>query len=259
MNKYYISNLTVKRLWGDKDKTFDLDLDPYVNIIIGRNASGKTTLINILHYALTANILALAQIDFSEISITLQSFDSEDQKNLIVVQDDEKTSLSFEGIVAVAPMDEVRLGGLTGDVSMYRPAFRRRFQYEVQHVRDVLADCVPAVWLPVSRRLPIADEEDAERRRLHKKPLESVDECLEGLLEGLQSYRVMLDVQLSELRKDFQKHALETILFDKQHDKYTDIRTFVPPSDEEKNQLLQAFTDVGLMDAKIKKRIDEHF
>ena len=32
-----------------------------------------------------------------------------------------------------------------------------------------------------------------------------------------------------------------------------------PPSQEDKRQLLQAFTDVGFLDTRIKKRIDEHF
>jgi predicted ATP-dependent endonuclease of OLD family len=115
------------------------------------------------------------------------------------------------------------------------------------------------VWLPVSRRLPISDEEDTEHRRLHRRPLESVDECLADLLQGLQRYRISLDSELSELRKEFQRHALETILFDKQHDKAPDFKSFTPPTQEDKQQLQKAFADVGLFDKRIEKRIDEHF
>jgi predicted ATP-dependent endonuclease of OLD family len=142
---------------------------------------------------------------------------------------------------------------------MHSVSFRKAFQSDFYELRDQLTRQVPVVWLPVSRRLPIADEEEAERRRLHRRPLESVDECLSDLLDGLQKYRVSLDSHLSELRKDFQKHALETILYDKQHDKMPESRLIRPPSEEDKRQFLQAFTDVGFIDSRMKKRIDEHF
>lgn len=259
MASSYISHVLIKDLWGDKDKKFDISFDPNMNIIIGRNASGKTTLINILHYSFTVNLSALTQIEFSLIEIELTSFSGSEKKLLRVTQNDEKTEISFGGLKVAFPIDPFRDGSIPNSAAFNRNFLRHRMGFEIQEIRDAIAKEVPAVWLPVSRRLPIADEEDAERRKLHRKPLESVDECLEGLLDGLQKYRVLLDVQLSELRKDFQKHALETILYDKQHDNITDFSSFDPPSEDDKLQLVQAFTDVGLIDPKVKKRIDEHF
>ena len=125
---------------------------------------------------------------------------------------------------------------------------------ELFEVKRQLVTEVPAVWLPVSRRLPISEEEDVAHRRLHRRPLESVDECLADLLEGLQRYRISLDSQLSELRKEFQRHALETILFDKQHDKAPDLKSFTPPTQDEKQQLQKAFADVGLFDRRIERQ-----
>lgn len=118
---------------------------------------------------------------------------------------------------------------------------------------------VPIVWLPVSRRLPIAEESQNEFAFSNKSKMESVDECLSDLISELQKYRTSLDAKLADLRQDFQKHALETVLYDKQHDKFTDFRSFKAPSEQEKEQLLQAFRDVELFDSKISKRINEHF
>jgi hypothetical protein len=204
-------------------------------------------------------LVAPSQIEFKEIIINLRSFEGNNQSVVRVTQSKESTEMEFENNRAHLPFGGMHLAGEMHEIFHSSTAVRRRFQSELFEMREQLTKKVPAVWLPVSRRLPIADEEEAERRRLHRRPLESVDECLAELLEGLQRYRVSLDSHLSELRKDFQVHALETILYDKQHDKVPDFRSFRPPSENEKEQLLQAFTDVGFTDHRIKKRIDEHF
>lgn len=80
------------------------------------------------------------------------------------------------------------------------------------------------------------------------------------MIEELQKYRFALNSDLAELRKDFQRHALENILYDKQHDKALRRQSsLLPPSDSDKQQLLQAFRDVGLVDARMEERINEHF
>lgn len=256
---YYISSIAVKKLWGHRDIP-PLSLHPDINIIIGPNASGKTTIINLLYSSLIANLIALSQIEFQEILISLAAFESTETSTVRVVQSKESIDLTFGKLKASLPIGEGAGSWHSHELHgfLIGGTLRKRFPTELFVCREQLALQVPAVWLPVSRRLPIAEEE-AERRRLHRKPLESVDECLSDLLEGLQKYRVSLDSHLSELRKEFQKHALETILYDKQHDNMPNPRSLSPPSQEEKEQLLQAFTDVGFSDSRIKKRINDHF
>jgi predicted ATP-dependent endonuclease of OLD family len=257
MDSYYISSLYVKGLWGYRD--FTLSFNEHINIIIGPNASGKTTLINILNFTLTANVLALSQFEFKEIRVSLKAFVGPGISSIRVTQHPEFTQIEFGEIKAAMPFGAMHGVGELRDALVHSTTLRRRMQPELYILREQVIRQVPVVWLPVSRRLPIADEEEAERRLLHRKPLESVDECLSDLLAGLQKYRVSLDFHLSELRKEFQKHALETILYDKQHDKMPEVKSLKLNSQEDKQQLLQAFTDVGFLDPKIKKRIDEHF
>jgi len=135
---------------------------------------------------------------------------------------------------------------------------RRHFGGEFAQLRQQLEGLVPAAWLPVSRRLPIA-EEDEDERRVRRGSLESVDECLAELLDGLQRYRVSLDVGLSDLRKEFQKHALENILYDKRHDRMVDHKNVQALTQADKQQLLKAFQDVGFVDQAMETRINEHF
>ena len=62
------------------------------------------------------------------------------------------------------------------------------------------------------------------------------------------------------MRKEFQRHALENILYDKQHDRLLlKPRSSIAPSEEDKQALLQAFRDVGLVDKNMEARINEHF
>lgn len=256
---HYIERLTVKKLWGYKN--FDIRFQKDVNVIIGLNASGKTTLINILYDTLSGNIGKLARTDFEDVVVQLRSFKGNRTRTVSVKQTGEELTLKVGNKSFSVPteMAQHMAGRSNGDLPP--GMLRRRFGIDLGELNDELSGLVPAVWLPVSRRLPIAEEEEVARRPLHRKPLESVDECLASLLEELQRYRLSLNAELSEIRKEFQRHALENILYDKQHDRklFDELVTLQPPTEDDKLRLIQAFEDVGMIDARMKSRIEEHF
>lgn len=257
MEKYFIHKFTVNKLWGYKDYPITLHED--VNVIIGPNASGKTTLINILFDALSGNLPRLCRTDFAEVIITLLSFDSSTKLELKFRKAKEELKILLGKKEYTIPLEPfVHFGDDFNHIEMSRAFIRHRRigGADYREIQGQLRQLVPAVWLPVSRRLPIADEEELEQRRLHRKPLESVDECLAELTDSLQQYRLGLNTELAELRQEFQKHALENILYDKQHDKLNFVE---PPSEDDKKALLKAFRDVGFVDRQMEKQIDEHF
>jgi predicted ATPase len=260
MKAHYISHIHIANLWGgDKPIAFDLHED--VNIIIGPNASGKTTIIYLLMFTLTGNVAKLIDYQFDYIKVILKAFDS--GKELVVKVTKTKDEIRFEIAGKVFPFPQIAemLRMRHGHFSNMPPEMlRRHFGSELFQLKRQLEGLVPAAWLPVSRRLPISEDEDEnERRRLRRGTLESVDECLAELLEGLQRYRLSLDAQLAELRKDFPKHALENILYDKRHDRMIDLRSFKAPTQAEKQQLIKAFQDVGFDDTAMQLRVEEHF
>lgn len=258
MTKYYIHRLSVKDLWGHK--SYDIPFREDVNIIIGPNASGKTTLINIIYNLLSANLSRLIQTRFSEVTAIFRSSTTDIERELKVIR--EGLSLVFrldEEECSVTLSESVRV---PDDVLPYSTVIRVSpgpDRLELQRLQRHVRRLVSAVWLPVSRRLPIAKEESTERRRLHRRPLESVDECLSGLIEDLQHYRLSLNAGFSELRGRFQLQALQNILYDKQHDEFRGLESFVPPSEDDKESLLKAFRDVGLNNRKVKEQIEGHF
>jgi predicted ATPase len=260
MKPYYIESLSVKKLWGHR--TYNLKFHDDVNVIIGPNASGKTTLINILHDALRVDVARLVRTEFTEVVIRLRSFLDRTRETLTIRRQDEVLEMTHGELsfrVEISPY--LRYVGDDAPGELFREQYRLnpRSELDRQRLQFELNELVPTAWLPVSRRLPIADDEEIAQRRLHRKPLESVDERLYKLIEALQQYRLGLNSDLSEFRREFQRHALENILFDKQHDQLGAGLSFTTPSDEDKEQLLQAFRDVGLVDRKIEAKINEHF
>ncbi len=257
----YIKEFSVKKLWGHKN--YPLVFDDDVNIIIGPNASGKTTLINILYDSLSGNFVRLFRTEFAEVVIKLTAFKNDRQCELRITKSKENLQIHIDNKKHTLPLAPFAQSGDEFAYATMQSVYRRRFTLlntRDRKLRQQLRQLVPAVWLPVSRRLPIAKEEELEDRRLHHKPLESVDECLERLLERLQENRLNLNIKLSELLHQFQRHALENILYDKQRDQNIfHENLFTLPSEDDKQALLKAFQYVGLIDKKMEKRINEHF
>lgn len=262
MNTYFITNFDVKGLWGYKDYPIRLYED--VNVIIGPNASGKTTLINILYDTLTANFPRLCRTQFSQVVLELRAFEGNECRKVQLTQSEQNLTIKIDKDTFQVPLAPFQQFGDDLNFADIPPGMARRIletHGDLRRLQTGLRELVPAVWLPVSRRLPIAEEEEMARKRLHRKPLESVDECLTGLVDSLQQYRLSLNTELSELRKEFQRHALENILYDKQHDGLLlkPQSSIATPSEEDKQALLQAFRDVGLVNKNIEARINEHF
>ena len=254
MSAFYISSIEIRNLWGQKD--FKLVFNKDVNILIGPNASGKTTILNLIRYVLDLEISNLNEMVFDDILIHLQHFEKSTRRKIYVKASDD--GLSFKVSNRTFNLDPDALS---------RRVFRRRgsalsSRIRLRELNDLIGDLVPIVWLPVSRRLPIphSPNPQLEREVVHTKrrKLESVDQCLYDLLEQLVKYRLTLDVQLSERYKDFERRVLELMLYSKKLDKIESISPELPTK-AEKEQLFRAFESASLMDSKMRKRIDVHF
>ena len=259
MSSYFIESFKIEKLWGYRDiaRTFHKD----VNILIGPNGSGKTTILNLLHSILSGDLRSVVNFNFQQAKIGLKSFKSNSVRTIKVDIEDESLKIKVGQREYSAPIDAF------SDRRPIRSSVR--YLYERDNViRNMLLEeidgestpIVPLVWLPVSRRLPVT--EDEEERYMRKKPLESVDLRLEDLLEGLSRYHSILNAQLSERYREFERQVLSVILFSKEHDQLKSIRNSVfhsPPTEAEKNQLLNAFEAAGFLDESMQSRIDDHF
>ena len=263
MDKYFIQEMLVKGLWGYKD----LDLKFYrdVNIIIGPNASGKTTILNILRYIFTVDILNLGNIDFDEVEIKLKSFTDSSLRTIKVVRND-----GFFSFFVSKQKFDIKIEHLQDLLDVRERRFRERRlrqQKQYQNLVETVKELINAVWLPVSRRLPIQSDEESEIaykseiayiRRPALMELESVDVRLRELVIEMVTYRLKLEAKIAEMYKEFEKSVLQMILYSKELDRLGSLQLDLP-SQEDKNQLIRAFDVAGLLDKQMETRIDEHF
>lgn len=252
---YYIDRMSVSGLWGRKD--FNLSFYRDVNIIIGPNASGKTTLLNILRFVLRPDIRSLSEIDFEEIEIVLCDRES-DSVRTINVKSKEK-GLSYKISRKVFQIDILNPSRLR----MPPMRYRRHIEEVTAELEATLRDLIRAVWLPVNRRLPIPEDEEDEYMSYGKArrfmQLESVDHRLRQLLSELSKYRLQLDAQLSDLYKAFERQVLGITLYDKRHDERESMKLGALPTKEDRDALERAFKAADLWDSSMQRRIDDHF
>lgn len=241
----------VDGLWGET--SWDLRFHPTVNVIIGPNGSGKTTLINLIRYVLTGDIPGLARMNFQSVQVQLKPFGRGEEKEISVSTTEEGflyESGTFRADISVAGFLSRRF---------VSPRQRHEVEQQAQELRDYLAGTVPAVWLPVTRRLPTTEEDDDVRRTIRRGPrIESVDERLDEIISELSRYRIRLDALLAQEYKRFEREVLGLILYREEYANISDLNLEFP-TEIDKQQLLKAFREADLLDRAMAKRIDEHF
>ena len=260
MSRYFIESFKIEKLWGYRD--IDLTFNRDVNCLIGVNGSGKTTILNLLHAILSGNLRSLSNINFEQAKIRLRSFKGRSVRTIKVDIADEFLKL--------------KVGQKEHEFHIDTFSPRRHAQLSLFHfhekenvIRNILSEeidgeltsLVPLVWLPVSRRLPVIEEE--EEKYTMEGPLESVDLRLGKLLDRLSDYHSRLNAQLSKRHRDFENQVLSVMLYSKEHDHLDSIRKTIPsslPTETEKDQLREAFKSAGLLESKqMRARIDDHF
>lgn len=260
VSTFLIESLNIDRLWGEKN--FRLDFDPRVNILIGPNASGKTTLLKVLHSVFSGDFVALRDIEFQRVSIMLRAFDDGSLCYIKIEPTEEGFNCFIDGEPHEVNFNEIplsrRLAAEWHDY--YRFMNRSSHDRSSQEVSQTLRKLIPTVWLPVSRRLPIPDDaytlaSEVERRTR----IDSVDERLRELMANLSKYRLRLDAQLSERYKEFERTSLQIMLYNEEYDTLGAFPFGPAPNEDEKEILLHAFQEAGLLDFNMRRRIDQHF
>ena len=251
MSDYYVKRLDVRNLWGNRD--FDLTFHSDVNILVGPNASGKTTILNLLHHILTVDLAHLGDLRFSETTLQLSELQDRSECEIRVLAVDDGFEFYLNEELYELRSSRIRQMSL----------FEIEQEPSYPSLEKAMQDLTSVVWLPVSRRLPIAEVEEYRRELIRharelESRLESVDARLRRLLDQLKDYRLGLDSELSDRYEEFEKNVLQMILYSEELDQRGNI-PLDELTDQEKDELLNAFRRAGLLDQQMQNRIEEHF
>jgi ABC-type lipoprotein export system ATPase subunit len=253
---YRIDHVEIKGFWGSK--SIKTKVKDGVNIIIGRNGTGKTTLMNILHSVLTVDTEGLFEHEFDEVIIMLKSEDNQSQKQI-------KTTKTFDSSLPFPTINykisnnnfKMRLMNQE-DARRAPPRFRREMHLETKNIREELLSSIKTSSLTVYRiRNEFNDEIDSrEKMRRHASSLSPVDDRLQNLMEKLTHYQLQLSNRVRKISQKLQRDVLASLLYDEESSGMGYAKKF--DKEDEKNKLISAYRQLGVLDPALLKRINHH-
>ena len=247
---FLIKSVTINKIWGHYDATFNFNED--VNIIIGRNGTGKTTFMNILTSILTVDIDTLCELDFESINIRLC-----------------EGNLSRKVTAKITYLDGVEAPNVTYTISNKKyqiPLIQsddRRFGYLPRkrsiaasvEIREALQKLVDVSSLSVYR---LKNSEDFEvRERGSKRIISHVDFKLNQLCAQFTQYQLEIANRARKISNELQKDVLTSLLISENAN--TKIKW--PQSfnkEKEKRNLFTAYKRLGVLDINVSKKIKSH-
>ncbi|CAH1198116.1 AAA family ATPase [Candidatus Nitrotoga sp. BS] len=257
----YIESVKVDEFWGERTLEFKFNDD--VNFIIGINGSGKTTAVNIIVAALTANFSELDRSDFTKITIKLKSKSSKKKPSITITKLPVK-ELPFSQIVY-----EIKESSSDKPVTlslddyeeqmMIRKYPRHMLERELlrrksQNINISLNKMVNVSWLSVNRASVCASMENFDEDDYAS----SVDRKLKELSNRLVRYFSTLGKKGSEQFENFQKEVFLSMLFRKGSKPFFSTAKKIN-LDDEKKALEVIFNQFKVATKDFKSKLDTHF
>lgn len=252
---YKITGVHIKGFWNKLEIYSKFNND--VNIIIGRNGTGKTTFMNLLYAALSVDIDGLIDNEFSLIEIEL-SYTRD--KKIIKIEKliDELDDLYYNFIYTIADkqyylktvsLHKSKIYASSGNV-------KRRMFEQTNELKEILSNYISLSSLSVYRLR--SNEEIEIHYRNSNKIISPVDYRLSQLENEFIQYQLELSKKAREISIELQKDVLSSILYSNKQIN----RSFNIPKPfnkkQEKYRLISAYERLGIIDSNIKQKIDIH-
>ncbi|MCP3683098.1 MAG: AAA family ATPase [bacterium] len=247
---YKIHSVKIDNFWHRFNASGEFNED--VNIIIGRNGTGKTTFMNILHSVLAVDVDGISANDFDSAAITLINRGKEKTVKVEKIDGDRLPFLKVvyrisnkKYDVRIFPTEEQRMS----------PHYRRRAIKESEEVRGALSKLVSLSSLSVYR---LRSGQDYEIRDRHgRRAVSPVDSRLSELLQGLTRYQLDLSQRARTIATKLQRDVLTSILYSADETNEPRI-PFNFDKKAERNDLVSAYSQLSAIDAGVRKKISVH-
>lgn len=248
---FKVKSISIAGFWGTKQAFSEFEED--VNIIIGRNGTGKTTFMNILHAVLAVDVDALYENSFRSVHVNLS-----DGKRTRTIRADRTESPSSPFPVIEYHISNRRFAAplVGGDDGRPMPtSMRRRAMEEAQRIKLELSKLVSVASLSVYR---IGGDPDPEfRERPTRRHASTVDLRLASLMQRLTQYQLELSNRARVISSQLQHDVLTSLLYSEEKARNPG---YALDFDEavEKQKLVSAYKQLGVSGQEIAKKINEH-
>ena len=248
---YKIERVDIEIFWHRFDVGCEFNED--VNIIIGRNGTGKTTFMNILHAILTVDPVGLVGNDFVSAKILLKN---EDKKiKTIVVRKIEDEHFNFPIIEYQISNKKYRFRLINLDDRRISLMQKRRISEESTDVRNEMFALTSVSSLSVYR---LRNDDEYEVRDRHGAVfLSPVDYRLSQAMAGLTEFQLALAEEAQIVAKDLQKNVLASILYSEEDARQKALNLSFD-KEAEQESLISAYEQLSSFDSTIKKKIKFH-
>jgi predicted ATP-dependent endonuclease of OLD family len=247
---YKIHSVKIDNFWHRFNASGEFNED--VNIIIGRNGTGKTTFMNILHSVLAVDLDGISANDFDSVAITLIK---DGKKKTVKIEKIDKDDLPY--LMAVYRISNKKYNVRIFPTEDQRLAthYRRRAMEESEEVRQALSKLVALSSLSVYR---LRSGQDYEVRDRHgRRAVSPVDFRLAELLQGLTHFQLDLSLRARSIATKLQHDVLTSILYSKDESTQKGIpREF--DKKVERESLVSAYAQLNVIDSSVRKKINIH-
>ncbi len=245
-----IKNIEIDGFWGNLKATTELHSD--ITIFIGLNGTGKTTLINLITAALTADLIQLNNLQFNKIEINLINPSDARKKCKMTISKEKEVEQYFSIYRYVVGQDKyeipVELRSDTRKIPV-NSHFSHLRRDDYQKLKEVLNELAKVSFISVHRQSKIFEPE------FLMYSYNVVDERLQELLEDFSKYQLRLESQLNERATQFQQESIASLLYNEEFDSSKlDLSNY--DLEAQKDKLLRAFKELGIEDKS--KQIEKH-
>jgi predicted ATPase len=247
---YKIQNVNIDGFWHRCNAMCDFNTN--VNIIIGKNGTGKTTFMNILHAILVVDLDGINNNDFDAIEIHLLS---NGKKRTVKAKKIDNDKYLFSMVEYQISQKKYNVRVISSDDIRVSMNYRRHAQEKSEEVRRALEDIVSVSSLSVYR---LRNDDEYEVRDRHgSRVISPVDYRLSKVLRGLTRYQLSLSQDAREISTKLQKDVLASILYEEE-DENQSRYTLDFEKDKERSNLISAYAQLNAIDKDVRKKITFH-
>lgn len=234
-----IKSIHIEGIWGYKK--INCNFHRNVNILIGKNGIGKTTILNLLSSTINVDTETLHNISFDK--LTIDFYDEHDSNSKITFEikrfmKNERPMISYEFTGIDIPKQNIT----KESDNIVRYLLKRKINALIN-----------LTWLSINRK---------NIRRYHTNTNEQpeIDKRLEELFAHIQDYYYKLMSRSMELNQQFKSDVINLFLYDKDIDDTPTLATLESIKEEniDKNDLINMFSSLGLSNEAIKTKIETH-